>query len=641
MATLKDTESTAFSPSYDSHRFSQNSRRFRESTHLIPSPGTEGRKVKRYNPWILSLPVVIGTPLLMLAMGIGLEVAVNLSVKFGGFKVPSVNVFGTVSGQFLSSFIPTLLIIPAAFTWRELDWNLRLFQPYVLLQKGNASAEEALLLDYVLIFWSSITASITYIFQPLGRLLYLFIYKLSHRSPISWVHISDSASSTDRRYDGTVTSIKSIGLDPNVQDLTAFVAAAGFAEAAVFHHLPDPPFITGGWATAEFVFPTNVGLNGSMTVNTTGIQTSTNCANPAAPPSLQAITGSLTFNLSSKSTEGCTSSVLIDPSTALQQYGVLPAQCSSTPPNLDITFLPVMFWFVVLLYNNQLEAKTVFCSPSIKAFNVTASASLNDGSLTAVTKLSDYTPPNNVTGGELAGKAFNGVVFDNSTNPFIQARATATNSGVPGAVFRFASQLPNGPQSTFDLPNGFLDITSTVYTQHLSITAKSIYFVNFNNTLPADMISILPRLWIDPLPAHALAFFLFSIGFLGVFLHIINRRQREKLLLAAPPGSIASIVALTARSGFGDLLLPYDNALTLEKKLDGLKFRLDRRTGAILAEDDGPEGVVVGRDDAMLSLLGKDRQSTPMQAGSSTDLAYQTAVGYPPHQGPLRTPYDT
>lgn len=55
------------------------------------------------------------------------------------------------------------------------------------------------------------------------------------------------------------------------------------------------------------------------------------------------------------------------------------------------------------------------------------------------------------------------VIFPPSNNPFIQARATATNSGVPGAIFRFASQLPNGPQSTFDLPNGFLDITRTVY----------------------------------------------------------------------------------------------------------------------------------------------------------------------------------
>lgn len=46
---------------------------------------------------------------------------------------------------------------------------------------------------------------------------------------------------------------KIIGLAPDIRDLSAFVAAAGFAEAAAFHGLPDPPFITGGWATAEFL----------------------------------------------------------------------------------------------------------------------------------------------------------------------------------------------------------------------------------------------------------------------------------------------------------------------------------------------------------------------------------------------------
>jgi hypothetical protein len=103
-------------------------------------------------------------------------------------------------------------------------------------------------------------------------------------------------------------------------------------------------------------------------------------------------------------------------------------------------------------------------------------------------------------------------------DPFIQSRATATNSGVPGAIFRFASQLPNGPQSVFDAPNGFLDITKQVYvchyhtcyqylpvdvlnhfsqTQHLSVSAKSIYFVGTNVTLNSKMTFLAPRLWIE------------------------------------------------------------------------------------------------------------------------------------------------
>lgn len=60
-------------------------------------------------------------------------------------------------------------------------------------------------------------------------------------------------------------------------------------------------------------------------------------------------------------------------------------------------------------------------------------------------------------------KLYPRLIFDNITNPFISARAIATRSIVPGAIFNNALQLPNGPQSTFDLANGFLDLTSRLY----------------------------------------------------------------------------------------------------------------------------------------------------------------------------------
>lgn len=100
-------------------------------------------------------------------------------------------------------------------------------------------------------------------------------------------------------------------------------------------------------------------------------------------------------------------------------------------------------------------------------------------------------------------------------------------------------------------------------------------------------------------------------------------------------------MALTARSGFGDLLLPSDDEKTLERKLNGLRFRMDRRTGAIVADDDSTERDFLGPDDAMLSLLGQGHQrDSAASAHSSTSLAYQAAAGYPPWVEPLKTPYD-
>jgi hypothetical protein len=107
------------------------------------------------------------------------------------------------------------------------------------------------------------------------------------------------------------------------------------------------------------------------------------------------------------------------------------------------------------------------------------------------------------------------------------------------------------------------------------------------------------------LAAHALAAILLGIALAGLYVHISHRRARRNLLLTTPPGSIASTVALTSRSGFGELLLPYDDKATIRRKLAGLKFHLDPRTGAILANDavEYDSNARVVPDEMMMSLL--------------------------------------
>jgi len=134
-----------------------------------------------------------------------------------------------------------------------------------------------------------------------------------------------------------------------------------------------------------------------------------------------------------------------------------------------------------------------------------------------------------------------------------------------------------------------LNITEQVYTQHLAISAKSVYFVNALSTAPASMISLVPRLVIDELPAHALAIVMTLIGFLALFIHIVHSRHRRRFFLAASPGSIAHIISITAHARFGEKLYPYDDDETLARKLAGLSFSLDPRTGAVVADRDvGP-----------------------------------------------------
>lgn len=91
------------------------------------------------------------------------------------------------------------------------------------------------------------------------------------------------------------------------------------------------------------------------------------------------------------------------------------------------------------------------------------------------------------------------------------------------------------------------------------------------------------------------------IGIVGFVVHYLHRRARRNLWLTSPPGSIAAIVSLTSRSGFGDLLLPYDDEGQMQHRLAGLTFGLDQRTGAIVAEEDF--GAAEGADG--VALLGR------------------------------------
>jgi hypothetical protein len=66
-----------------------------------------------------------------------------------------------------------------------------------------------------------------------------------------------------------------------------------------------------------------------------------------------------------------------------------------------------MFWFFHRQDDGTPQGASVFCNPTIEAFNVVAEVDLNNGLPIGVTTLDDATTPNNVTGDPLNGQAFN------------------------------------------------------------------------------------------------------------------------------------------------------------------------------------------------------------------------------------------
>jgi len=90
----------------------------------------------------------------------------------------------------------------------------------------------------------------------------------------------------------------------------------------------------------------------------------------------------------------------------------------------------------------------------------------------------------------------------------------------------------------------------------------------------------------SPLPAHALAGVLIAMAVLGIMSQRTHAKLRKDLYLAGPPGTIASALTLTTNAGFFSHLNSRDDPASIERKLEGLRFRLHPITNAITL--DGP-----------------------------------------------------
>lgn len=383
----------------------------------------------------------------------------------------------------------------------------------------------------------------------------------------------------------------------------------------VANDLPDPPFVSSDWVTAEFTFDNGIHMNGTISVNTTAIKTDTRCAVPNKLLAAPSNTGDLT--VTATSVEGCSLALAINPNNAAQQYGVVNVpNCGVN--TTDPAFQPVFFWF---WQQNPSHLAGVFCQPLMHFYDVTASAYLSNKTLADAVVVDNYRGVNNVTGPPLNGLAYNGLIFDSSSDINVQSRANSIQTGIPNAIFLWAQKTPGGPDSVFRDPNGFLSYTTQTYNRYLSMAAKFNYFVQVNQPVPAKVTQLVMRIFIPRIPCHFLSAICIVTAAVLFVLHSIHYRRRRDVRLAHNPGTICSAVALTSYSGFGNLLMPQDSDAQLSRALAPLRFCLDRRTGAIVVDDSaiadaGEVSNLMPREETTMA-LGEKSQTVVSLGGDS------------------------
>jgi hypothetical protein len=193
--------------------------------------------------------------------------------------------------------------------------------------------------------------------------------------------------------------------------------------------LPDPPYVQGGWAIAQFKLgagaTTPAEVVSSVTVNTTGVQTNPNCVAAVSATVTpvggggsnfsMAVTAPNGFGSSTNGTGPCNDTVTFDGASATQQYGVqglLNCATGGAPAaQTNATFQPVVFWF----FHDDAggagpQGAAVLCAPTLTLANVQAGVLLNNMTAVNVSQIDSSLSADSITNSPQNGRAFNGYV---------------------------------------------------------------------------------------------------------------------------------------------------------------------------------------------------------------------------------------
>ncbi|KAH9990969.1 hypothetical protein BJV74DRAFT_836704 [Russula compacta] len=572
----------------------------RHDITLVPSDASQWLPIPlRTWFWVTYVCVLISG-------AIALEVALHYSHKNGGvssalgidynIRVLSPRAGWSTTWDAESGVLHYVYTLPAVAVtmilvgfWAWTDFSVKRLQPYIDLLHGDSPAQRSLLLDYTrthnAIVWvqaasnrhyivalASIVALIALSFQPMAAALFS-VRDVYEKLPET--HVSNFQA-------------LSLNEAQQVQDLTSFLGASGFASASIVYGLGDPPFIHDGYTVGAFQLPLQLATNGTLISNTTAILTNPGCRNPDQPVAMTRFSDGSGWN-NSATFDGCQFFWQVN-KTSVNLFGAQTMTNCTAFDTTNATFAPVIFWFFT--YSPTPMASVTMCAPTIALLNVEASVDLASSNLTNVRPLSNLTAEQgaftqyagNITGAPLYGKAYNGLNWtDLVSDPFVTARAEAVQLQLPAAVFQNAVQSAEGLTAAFQ-NNTFASLSATVYRKYLSLLASLLYFVDAPQPMTVTVWTFRKRLFLAEVAVHVLSVGMILLAFFATFMHLAHRQERQGLRLFHEPGTLASAAALTAQTPMAQLLDGRQRAEEINQALQDRRFRIDPRRMKIVTE---------------------------------------------------------
>ncbi|KAI0292909.1 hypothetical protein BC826DRAFT_1017480 [Russula brevipes] len=476
------------------------------------------------------------------------------------------------------------MILVGLWAWTDLE--VKRLQPYVDLLHGDSPPQRSLLLDYTrthnALVWVKASTNRHYI-VALASIMALLALSFQ---PVSAALFS-LRDVYERLPDTTVNNLRTISLstDEQVQDLTGYLAASGFASASAVYGLGEPAFVHEGYTVGKLELPLQLATNGTMKVNTTAIFTDPGCRNPDKPVTMTirpdgVVNTSTTFS-------GCQVFWHADNRSVNFFAAETISNCTAFNTS-DVPFAPAIFWFYAWSPNPM--TSVTLCVPKITLLNVEASIDLGSSNLTDVRVLSNLTVgqdpltqyAGNITGAPIYGRAYNGLNWTSlGTDPLVAARAGAVQLQLPAAAFQSAVQSPTGLTAAF-VNNTFASLSADVYRKYLSILASVLYFVDVPQ--PQPMTESPRNVLFSDAAVHVLSVGMLLLAVFGTLVHLAHREERRGLRLLHQPGTLASAAALTAQTPMAELLIGKQGPEDMNEALKRHRFRIDPRRNKIVTE---------------------------------------------------------